>query len=120
MVRNCIECERKAVTIAPGERGAPIGVCQAREGLFARFRNVKRGQRCAWAGRDRGTGDPGVCHLEVIAKRELHAPRIARAEDLAEERPEIGIGAGDAPVRVVEDVEAFGAEADGAILVNRE
>src|SRR5581483_3365521 len=67
------------------------------------------------------TGSPGqfgqgFANLEIVPQRCLHTPGVARREDLAEEGPEIRVWPGNAPVRMVEDIEAFRPELDRAPL----
>src|SRR5262249_21010027 len=58
--------------------------------------------------------------LKIVPQRELHAARISRAEDLAEEWAEVGKGTGDAPIRVIECVEALRTELNGMALTHAE
>src|ERR1019366_6864470 len=68
----------------------------------------------------RGAFGHGLCNLELVPHNELHAARLPGGEDSAEEGAEIGIVHRDAPVRMVEHVEALGAELDGVAFVHGE
>src|ERR1019366_2654585 len=68
----------------------------------------------------RGTFGHGLCNLEIVPHNELHAARLPGNVDSAEVGTEIGIVQGDAPVRMIENVEAPGAELDGVAFVHGE
>src|SRR5690242_14794101 len=58
------------------------------------------------------TGMNAYSTLEIVAQGELNAAGLAGGDDPAEERAEIGIGDGNAEIRVVERVEELGAKLD--------
>src|ERR1039458_4094259 len=68
----------------------------------------------------RGTFGHGLCNLEIVPHNELHAARLSGNVDSAEGGTEVGIVQGDAPVRMIEHVEALGAELDGVAFVHGE
>src|SRR5579872_5539085 len=80
---------------------------------------MKRRQHGGCAARQSGAGGPGI-HLEIVSQRKLQAPGIARGEDLAKERPEIGVRTRNAPVGVIEGVERLGTKLNRLPLMNPE
>src|ERR1039457_3489966 len=60
-----------------------------------------------------GAFGQGLRNLELVPHNKLHAARLPGGVDSAEEGAEIRIVQGDAPVRMIEHVEALGAELDG-------
>src|SRR6516164_5530674 len=64
------------------------------------------------------TTGPGItqAYSEIVPQGELHLPGIAGSKYSSEERAEVGVGAGDSPVGMVEQIEALRAELDGAPL----
>src|SRR5260370_41529692 len=58
--------------------------------------------------------------LEFQPQSELQTTWLAAREDVPEEWTEIDVLARDAPVRVIQDVESFGAELNGGPFMNRE
>src|SRR5438093_338126 len=79
-----------------------------------------RAQSRARAGRQTGTARPGIRQLEIVPQRELHASRRTRGNDPSEEGAKIRVIAENAPVRMIERVEALHAKADCVTLTQPE
>src|SRR5262249_35093112 len=102
-----------------GECPAPLTLVKLRENLTVGLGEMKRGHRGRRSGRKALTIQPGI-QSKIVPQRELHAPRVARTEDLAEERAEIGIGTRNTPVGMVEGIEAFRGELDRTSFADKE
>ena len=56
---------------------------------------------------------------KIEPQTELQSPRLTCGENFPEERPEIGILPGDAPVRMIQDVKALNSQLDRRPLTDR-
>ena len=62
----------------------------------------------------------GDTALEIDPRAEFQAARVAGRQNLTEERSEIRIGARDSVIRVVQEIEAFGADLESDAVANHE
>src|ERR1017187_3532616 len=81
---------------------------------------MQRPEHRRWTAGKPGSVRPWIVQLEIVPHYQLHAPGLPGYVDSAEEGTEIGIVQGDSPVRMVERVEALGADLDAVAFVHRE
>src|ERR1039458_8553272 len=120
IVGHCAEykCQRGAITeiqqLLPREilarpRAGPGGPAQTWRSAPHLQRRHHRRHR---------TRNPGS-HLEIVPNCELQAAGVADAQDASKKgRPEIDVRSGNAPIRMIEYVESFGAEFQRAPLAH--